>query len=147
MEFNIEIDASRDKVWDILFGEKTYPVWTAAFSPDSQVETDWQKGSKAIFSDGKGQGMVARIAENVPNEYLSIEHLGIYKNGVEDYDSPEVKSWAGALENYTLTDLNGKTNLHIYLEMNPEEKEMITMFEKMWPKALAKVKELAENRS
>jgi len=53
---------------------------------------------------------------------------------------------AGALENYTLTDLNGKTNLQIYMEMNEEEKEMIAMFESMWPKALAKVKELAEHQ-
>jgi uncharacterized protein YndB with AHSA1/START domain len=146
MEFNIEINASREKVWDVLFGEETYPLWTTAFSEGSKVETDWQKGSKALFIDQSNRGMVSRIAENVPNEYMSIEHLGMYDNGAEDFESEEVKRWAGAKENYTLTDLGGKTNLHIFMEMeeSEENKQMIEMFAGMWPKALAKVKELAE---
>ncbi len=148
MDFKIEINAPREKVWDVLFGEKTYPLWTVAFSEGSRVETDWQKGSKALFLDSSNRGMVSRIFENVPNEFMSIEHLGmVTADGVEDYDSDEVKSWAGAKENYTLTDLDGKTNLHIYMEMDESEqnKQMIDMFSDMWPKALAKVKELAEN--
>ncbi|WP_316772067.1 SRPBCC domain-containing protein [Pedobacter frigiditerrae] len=146
MEFNIEINASREKVWDVLFGEKTYPIWTAAFGEGSRVETDWQKGSKALFLGSEDSGMVSRINDAVPNEYMSIEHLGMIKNGIEDFDSDEVKRWAGAKENYTLTDLGGKTNLHIFMEMeeSEENKQMIEMFAGMWPKALAKVKELAE---
>jgi uncharacterized protein YndB with AHSA1/START domain len=144
MEFNITINASTEKVWQTLLGEETYPQWTAAFSETSRVETDWQKGSKAIFTDQSNKGMVSKIVENIPNEFLSIQHLGYYDNGEEDYDSEATKKWAGALENYTLTAVDGKTNLQIYMEMNTEEKEMIAMFEKMWPKALAKVKELAE---
>ncbi len=146
MEFNIEINASREKVWDVLFGVETYPIWTTAFSEGSRVETDWQKGSKALFLGSEDSGMVSRIADNVPNEYMSIEHLGMIKNGIEDYDSEEVKRWAGAKENYTLTDLGGKTNLHIFMEMDESEenKQMIDMFADMWPKALDKVKELAE---
>ena len=146
MEFNIEINAPKQKVWDVLFGVETYPLWTTAFSEGSRVETDWQKGSKALFTDGSNRGMVSRIADNVPNEFMSIEHLGMYDNGVEDYESEHVKMWAGAKENYTLTDLGGKTNLHIFMEMDESEanKPMIDMFAGMWPKALAKVKELAE---
>jgi len=147
MDFKIEIDAPREKVWDILFGEQTYPLWTTAFSEGSKVETDWQKGSKALFIDSSNRGMVSKIIENVPNEFMSIEHLGMYDNGVEDYESEEVKSWAGAKENYTLSDLGGETHLHVFMEMDESEKnkEMIAMFADMWPKALAKVKELAEN--
>lgn len=147
MDFKIEINAPREKVWDVLFGEETYPIWTKAFSENSNVETDWKKGSKALFHDGNGKGMVSRIAENVPNEFLSIEHLGMYDNGVEDYESEHVKSWAGAKENYTLTDLDGQTSLLIYMEMDESEanKQMIEMFAKMWPNALDKVKELSES--
>ena len=146
MEFNITIDATREKVWDVLFGVDTYPIWTTAFSEGSKVETDWKKGSKAIFLDSSNRGMVSRIVENVPNEYMSIEHLGMYDNGVEDYESEEVKKWAGAKENYTLNDVNGQTELQVYMEMDESEenKKMIEMFKGMWPKALAKVKELAE---
>jgi hypothetical protein len=113
------------------------------------VQTDWKKGSKALFLDSSNRGMVSKIAENVPNEFMSIEHLGMYDNGVEDYESEQVKNWAGAKENYTLTDLGGKTDLHIFMEMDESEenKQMIEMFGEMWPKALAKVKELAEAES
>lgn len=146
MEFNIEINASREKVWNVLFGVGTYPLWTVAFGEGSRVETDWKKGSKALFLGSSNSGMVSKIDDNVPNEYMSIEHLGMITNGIEDFDSKEVKRWAGAKENYTLTDLGGKTNLHIFMEMeeSEENKQMIEMFAGMWPKALAIVKELAE---
>lgn len=146
MDFRIEINATREKVWDVLFGKETYPLWTTAFSEGSKVETDWKKGSKALFLDASNRGMVSRIAENVPNEFMSIEHLGMYDNGVEDYESEHIKMWAGAKENYTLTEADGKTTLDIFMEMDESEKnkQMIDMFAKMWPKALIKVKELAE---
>lgn len=143
MEFKIEINAPREKVWDVLLGEKTYPLWTAVFAPGSSVKTDWKKGSKALFLDGNDRGMVSRVAENVPNEFLSLEHLGYYEKGVEDLEKAKAEGWAGAKENYTLNDLGGKTELVIHMEMGGDPK-MIEYFEKTWPKALEKVKELAE---
>lgn len=140
-KFSITINASKEKVWSVLFGEKTYPEWTSAFSEDSQVKTDWKKGSKALFLDGKGNGMVAKIAENIPNEFLSIEHLGEIIDGKEDLTSDRVKKWAGAHENYTLKSSNGKTELVIDMDITEEFAEM---FSQIWPKALKKVKEISE---
>ena len=85
--------------------------------------------------------MVSRIAENRPNEYMSIEHLGEVKDGVEDTSSDRVKAWAGAHENYTLKKVNGKTELSIDMDITEEFKEM---FSQMWPKALDNVKKLSE---
>jgi uncharacterized protein YndB with AHSA1/START domain len=140
--FNVIIDAPREKVWTILWGKDTYPRWTAAFMEGSNVETDWKKGSKVLFTDGKGSGMVSSITENIPNEYMSFEHHGEIKDGVEDVTSDKVKEWAGAHENYTLKTVNGKTDLTIDMDINDEFKEM---FVKIWPKALDKVKELSES--
>ena len=90
-------------------------------------------------------GMVSRIKENRQDHYISIETVGVVSNDEEDIRSPEAKNWAGSLENYTFKDLNGKTELRVDLtfegEINPE---MLEMFEKTWPKALNKLKELAE---
>ena len=72
---------------------------------------------------------------------MSFEHLGVIKNGVEDTESESVKEWAGAKENYTLTDENGKTKLVVDLESTDEFKDY---FIKTFPVALEKVKELAE---
>ena len=141
LKFKITIDASREKVWDVLWNDATYPIWTEPFSPGSTAETDWKEGSKILFLDASDRGMVSRVKENRPNEYMGIEHLGYYNKGVEDFDSPEVKSWSGSTENYTLKTVEGKTELSIDSDITPEHREM---FERIWPKALDKVKELAE---
>lgn len=137
----MSIGASREKVWDILWSNDTYPKWTSVFSETSYAETDWKKGSKVLFLDGSGSGMVSRIAENIPNEYMSIEHLGEVKNGVEDTESEKVKVWAGAHENYTLKSTPEGTELVVDMDITEEFAEM---FKTIWPKALAKIKELAE---
>jgi len=137
-QFKITINAARERVWDVLLGTDTYPKWTAPFAEGSSVKTDWKKGSKTLFLDGQGSGMVSEIAENIPNEFLSIRHLGEYKDGVEDLES----EWAGYLENYTLNTVDGKTELRVDIDLNEDYKEYML---KTWPQALDKVKEMAEN--
>lgn len=141
INFKTVINAAPEKIWKVLWDDTTYRKWTSAFSEGSYAETDWKKGSKVLFLDGQGQGMVSRIAENRPNEYMSIEHLGEVKNGVEDTSSDRVKEWAGAHENYTLKKVNGKTELSIDMDITEAFKEM---FSQMWPKALDNVKKLSE---
>jgi Activator of Hsp90 ATPase homolog 1-like protein len=140
-KFKIEINAPREKVWRTLWGNDSYPAWTSAFSEGSHVETDWKKGSKALFLDGKNEGMVSTIAENKPNEFMSIKHLGMVKNGIEDTTSEKTKEWAGSLENYSLKDVKGKTELTVDMDVTDEYKDY---FKETWPKALDKLKELAE---
>ena len=73
---------------------------------------------------------------------MSFKHLGVVKDGVEDTTSDEVKQWAGAEENYSLKPVNGNTELTVQVDINDEWKDyFVTTF----PKALDKVKELAEN--
>lgn len=140
-EFKILINASPKKVWNVLWGNESYQQWTSVFSETSTVETDWKEGSKILFLDGKGQGMVSIIAEKRPEQFMSFKHIGVVNNGVEDFDSPQTKEWAGALENYTLRQENDKTELIIDIDITEEYKDY---FIKTWPKALEKVKEMAE---
>ncbi len=72
---------------------------------------------------------------------MSFKHLGMVKNGVEDLSSEQIKEWSGALENYRLKTLEGKTELVVDMDMTDEFKDY---FINTWPKALDKVKELAE---
>ena len=139
LNFNITIDAPREKVWKVLWDDATYPKWTSAFSETSYAETDWQEGSKVLFGDGSGNGMVSRIAVKRENEFLSFEHLGELKDGVEIPNS----DWAGAREEYTLKTVGGKTELHV--EMDSDGGEFAEMFKGMWPRALAILKELSES--
>ncbi len=140
-EFKATINAPKERVWEVLWGEKTYPVWTEPFGEGSSVETDWTKGSRAIFLDGRGCGMVARITDNIPYKYLAIEHLGQINNGVEDFTSDGVKEWAGACEDYTLTQTGNQTTLLVHMDTIPK---FMDFFKSTWPPAMEKIKELAE---
>ena len=141
LQFKTSINAPREKVWETLWNDESYRAWTAVFSEGSSVKTDWKEGSKVLFVDGSDSGMVSRIAALRPNEFMSFEHLGEVRNGVEDTESEKVKKWAGSHENYTLSGSDGQTELLVELDMNDEFK---SYFEDTFPKALEKVKELAE---
>ena len=142
IHFSTNIDASNKKVWDVLWDDNSYREWTSVFAEGSYAKTDnWKEGSKVLFLSPSGDGMVSRVAANKPNKFMSFEHLGVVKNGIEDTESEEVKGWAGAKENYTLIEDNGKTKLEVDLESTDEFKDY---FLKTFPVALEKVKKLAE---
>jgi uncharacterized protein YndB with AHSA1/START domain len=143
MNFLTTINATKQKVWKTLWDDATYRKWTSVFSPTSYAETDnWKEGSKVLFLDGGGSGMVSTVAANKPNEFMSFRHLGEVKEGVEDTESEKVKGWAGAYENYTLNEVDGVTELAVEIEMNDDFKEFMM---NTFPKALEQVKQLSEN--
>lgn len=139
--YHVTIDAPREKVWQVLWGEDTYPKWTSVFGEGSRAETDWQEGSKVLFLAASGDGMVSRVVANRPNEFMSFEHLGELRGGVEDTTSDRVKAWAGCLENYWLETVDGKTNLRIETDVEAEWKAHL---EEMWPTAVQAIKQLSE---
>jgi uncharacterized protein YndB with AHSA1/START domain len=147
LNFSIKINAPKEKVWHTMLDETTYKDWTSVFNAGgSTVKGNWEKGSKMLFigpdpETGEEGGMVSRIAENIPNEFISIEHIGIWNNGIEDTTSEEAKKWTPAFENYTFREENGVTEVQVELDMLDEYAEM---FEEMWPKSLERLKEIAE---
>ncbi|MGE0446400.1 MAG: SRPBCC domain-containing protein [Vicinamibacterales bacterium] len=146
LHFSTTIDAPKQKVWDTMFQDSTYREWTSAFNPKgSWFEGDWSEGSRIRFlgpgEDGRLGGMVSQIKINRPLEHMSIQHLGVIQDGKEDTTSAAVKAWAPAFENYTFREKDGRTEVLIDMDIDEEHR---TMFEGMWPKALAKLKELAE---
>jgi uncharacterized protein YndB with AHSA1/START domain len=140
------INAPREKVWDVMLGDATYREWTAAFNPGSYYKGEWVTGAKILFlgpnpeTGGEG-GMVSRIAEARRPSAVSIEHLGLYGDGKEITDGPEVEGWKGAFENYTFAEKDGGTELTIDMDIKESEKETM---EKMWRAGLEKLKGLAE---
>jgi uncharacterized protein YndB with AHSA1/START domain len=145
LHFAIKIKAPKEKVWNTMLDDKMYREWTATFGPGSHFVGSWKKGSKILFlapgESGEMQGMVSTIAENKPYEFISIKHLGVMNNGVEDTTSEAVKGWAGALENYTFREARGATEVLVDTDTVDE---YAGMFKDMWPKALQRLKELAE---
>ncbi len=145
INFSIQINAPREKVFSTMLNRETYKQWTKPFNETSDFQGDWSEGSKILFGsyeNGKlDSGMVSRVEKNIPNEYISIQHLGMLKDGVEDTTSEEVKKWTPAFENYTFTEKDGGTELLIDIDTPDEYK---TEFEGMWPKSLQILKDLCE---
>ena len=144
LKFSTNIKAPREKVWNVLWNDDTYRKWTSAFMEGSYAETDnWKEGTKVLFLGPGGDGMVSTVAKNKRNEFMSFKHLGEVKNGVEDTESEKIKIWAGAMENYMLSDENGNTKLDVELDVDSAG-DFKDYFSKTFPVALEKVKELAE---
>lgn len=145
LHFEININAHVEKVYNMMLNEKHFAQWTAEFNPTSHFIGSWKKGSKILFlgtdQDGSMGGMVSRINENIPNKFVSIEHLGIVQDGKEITSGSDIDGWAGALENYTFTEDNGKTLLLVDMDANQEFK---SYFLETWPKALNKLKAICE---
>lgn len=129
-----------------MLDDDTYRKWTEAFGPGSHYKGNWNKGSKILFlaPGEKGEmGMVSRIKEIRKYEYVSIEHIGVVNEGKEYTTSDEAGKWKGALENYTFKKKNGSTEVAVETGTVEEYKQM---FSETWPKALQKLKELAEKK-
>lgn len=142
INFSVVVNAPKEKVWNCLWDIHHYQTWTSAFAEGSTVKTDnWKEGSKIYFLDGNGSGMITMIATNKPNEFMSFKHLGTVIDGVEDTTSEKVSAWAGALENYTLKEVNGITTVEIETDITEDFKDYML---KTWPVALEKLKGLAE---
>jgi L-rhamnose mutarotase len=144
--YSIHINAPKEKVWNTMLGQDTYREWASAFSEGSRFEGSWDEGSKILFlgpdpETGKEGGMLSQIKENRPYEFVSIEHHGFIKDGVEDTTSEEVKKWVPAHENYTFTEKDGVTEVTIDIDL---AEEYVDMFTEMWTKALGKLKEISE---
>jgi len=150
MNFSIFINAPKEKVWHTMLDDATYREWTQEFNTrGSWYEGDWSAGSTIKFlgpgENGELGGMVAKINENRLYEYVSIEHQGLISNGVIDTTSDAVKQWTPAWENYTFTEKDGGTELHVEMRV-PDNyaDEYKKMFETLWPRALKKLKEITE---
>ncbi len=141
LNFSIHINAPAAQVWQVLWDNDTYPQWTAVFHEGSCAESDWQEGGKILFVDGEGSGMVSRIERKIPNQFMSFMHLGMVKDGVEDFKSAEVQAWAGSLENYTLTEKDNGTFLEVSTDTDDSFEAYMT---EKFPLALNQVKILAE---
>lgn len=145
LHFEILINAKPEDVYRIMLDEKSYGEWTSVFDPSSRFKGSWEKGSKILFigedENGQEQGMVSRVAENIPSRFVSIEHMGILQEGKEVTGGTATEAWAGAMENYTFTPQNGKTLLSVDTDTLQEYK---AYFSNTWPTALEKLKSLCE---
>lgn len=144
LHYSIIIQSPRPMVWDVMLSPDTYREWAATFEPGSHYEGSWDQGSDIEFlgsesETGEVGGMFAQVVENRQHEYVSVAHLGEIR-GSERVPYP---GDTPVLENYTFADISDGTHLSIDIIGFPDAYE--DMMNGLWPKALDKLKELAES--
>lgn len=139
MQFSIEISAPKEKVWDVLWQDATLREWAGIIDPGTYMVGELTQGSEVEFiSAENGYGVTSLVEKVTPNEYVLLRHSADTKeSGAEERD----KQWTGGAESYELTENNGVTTLKVAFDV-PEELE--EYFTTTYPKALDKIKELAE---
>ena len=149
LQFKVRINAPVPRIYDFMLGissKSTYEQWTSLFNPTSTYEGSWDKGNKILFigvdENGEKGGMVSRIAENIPNRFVSIQHYGLLKADKEITEGPEVEKWANGFENYTFEENNGSTTVIVDLDATTED--FLDYMNQTYPKALDKLKEICE---
>ena len=139
---SIAIEATAQKIWEVLFQDKFNRIWYAEFSPGTYAITDWQEGSKVVFLDNSNSGIIGKVFESNPFKTLSLEYTGILVNGVEDYDTEDAHALKGGREIYNLESEDDNIRLTIIGDMAEQYYEAMS---RSWENALLKIKELAEN--
>jgi uncharacterized protein YndB with AHSA1/START domain len=136
LNFTVDINAPKEKVWKTLWEDQSYRQWTSVFMEGSHAKSDWQEGSKIEFLTPKGDGMFSTIHKKVDNSQMVFKHLGEIKDGVET-----ISDWGEVYESYFLTEKNAGTELRVELDTTEDFQQY---FHDTFPKAMALVKQLAE---
>ena len=148
LHFTTRIDAPVHTVWTTMLDESTYREWTRLFHDGSHFIGSWNLGRVIRFlapgDDGTRSGLVARVVANRPDEFISLEYLGAVSGGIDDTTSAHARRFAGSHEDYSFSESDGVTTLVV--EVDTDE-EFTAMFAAQWPRALARLTELAEERA
>lgn len=136
----ITINATADKVWQVLLSKETYLQWANIFQEgaDYLATDNFIQGSKVIFGDGSGNGMVALVSINEPNHKIQFTYTGEIKDGEES----SMGEMDGTTETYTLTQDGDGILLELETSMGNQWFEMMNA---AWDKAIVIIKELSEN--
>jgi uncharacterized protein YndB with AHSA1/START domain len=147
LEYTIDINAKRDKVWKTMLEPDTYQEWVSVSWPNSRYDGKWKQGEDIKFlGGGENQGGTkANLVEVRQPEYLNANHIAIINgDGTEDSTSEIAKGWVGTTEEYFFTEKGDQTELRVVIHTNPDWE---SMFNDGWPNALKKLKEISERKA
>lgn len=138
LQFTIEINTDKEKVWNTLWQDKTFKEWAGIIDPGTYLLGELKEGNEVQFISAEGYGVTSFVEKLIPNEYLLLKHLADTKeSGKEERE----KEWSGGEESYRLLNNGITTTLTVEFNVPLELEEY---FKINYPKALEKIKELTE---
>lgn len=140
MQFSIDIYATKERVWDTLWQDKTLREWAGLIDPGTYMVGDLKEGNEVQFLSGNGYGVTSLVEKVVVGEFLLLRHSA---DTQEVGKRERAKEWTGGEERYSLAEKDGVTTLTVAFDVPTELEEY---FQVNYPKALERVKELAEGK-
>lgn len=134
--FKTQINATPEKVWDVLFTQDSYRKWSSAMNEGTYFEGNWEEGTIMKFLDPKNNGMYNLIEKIIPNKTLKMKHLGWILEGEL---SPQ--DWEESTVTYHLE--NNEDGTLLTAEVISLD-EFVDFFNSKYPKNFELIKKLAE---
>lgn len=140
VQFAVEISATKERVWDVLWQDDTFREWASIIDPETYMVGELREGNEVQFiSAHGGYGVTSLIEALIPHEFLLLRHQA----DTQDAGARErAKEWTGGAERYALRERDDVTTLTVTFDVPTE---MEAMFNVSYPKALQRVKTLAED--
>jgi uncharacterized protein YndB with AHSA1/START domain len=138
MQFSVEINVSKEKVWATLWQDETFREWAGIIDPGTYLSGELKEGNEVQFISANGYGVTSLVEKLVENEFLLLRHQADTQgSGKQERE----KEWTGGEESYALSERDDVTTLTVVFDVPPELEEY---FELNYPKALERVRVLAE---
>jgi hypothetical protein len=142
LNYSIDIKAKKEHIWKTMIDPETYQKWVKAFSANSKFIGEWKQGETILFFDPDLGGSKAILEIFSPYDEILTRHFSmIDKNQNENNEDEMSKKWIGSTERYRFVESGNGTKLEIEMKTNEVFSEM---FNKSWPKALERIKDLCE---
>ena len=142
LQFQIDINATKEKVWDTLWQDKTFRLWAGLIDPGTYMTGELKEGNEVQFiSAENGYGVTSLVERLTPGEFILFRHQA---DTQEIGQQEREKEWAGGKESYWLSEKDGITTLTAAFDVPSEQEEYFSL---NYPKALEQVKILAEKES
>ena len=139
--FSIKIKAPKEKVWQTLWQDKTFRDWGSIIDEGQYMVGELAEGSEVQFiSSENGLGVTSVIEKLIPHEYIAFRQVA---DTMDSGKQEREKEWTGGKESFELSEKNNSTNLMVNIDVPPGLEEI---FKVRFPKALARVKILAEEK-
>lgn len=138
MQFEIEIEAPKEVVWRTLWQDETLRQWAGIIDPGTHMVGELKRGNQVQYISGNGYGVTSLVEQLIESELLVLKH----KSDTQDSGTrTRGDEWTGGVETYKLTEKDGVTTLITTFDVPLELEDY---FKTAYPKALDKVKTLAE---
>jgi uncharacterized protein YndB with AHSA1/START domain len=137
-QFSIQIKASKENVWNILWSDKTFRQWAGIIDEGTYIRGELKEGGQIEFISGNGYGVTSFVEKLIPGEFLILRHSS---DSQDESKREREKQWTGGKETYSLKEVDGVIMLTAEFDV---PSELVDYFKDTYPKAFEKIKNIAE---